>query len=274
MRNNLLKLLLLITIILMPLQVYGEEPKIVKAWLGVYEYNGTYYDPLGNTFDGDNSYNGPDYIYTVIDYQLDNGDIIRQVIKLNDDDGTTDPAPTAVLSWTDPDGNTHTIFEQSGGNTYNVTSLPYTTEIPVGSQIKIIMNDNYNDDNYADGYWDIYISEDGINFSGAHQGGSYYHNLSFVLQNLNRNITWEVQMPYKNSGNEYYSGIIPFNGSEAIIYNISGDTPYAGQTLQYAPPTNFFVTPGGGLSIRAPIPIGAVIVSIIVMLFISYKRVE
>ena len=94
----------------------------MKVWLGVYRYNGTYYDPLGNAFEGENVYwNESSYMYTVINYQLDNGEVIRQIIKLNDNVGTTNPVPTVTLSWTAPDGTTYNIFEQSGGNTYNVT---------------------------------------------------------------------------------------------------------------------------------------------------------
>ncbi|HIQ39388.1 MAG TPA: hypothetical protein EYH53_05220, partial [Methanothermococcus okinawensis] len=103
------------SILLMPLYVYGEGPKIVKAWLGVYRYNGTYYDPFENTFEGESVYwDGNNYYYTVINYQLDNGEIIRHIIKLNDNGGTTNPAPTVALSWTAPDGTTYNIFEQSG----------------------------------------------------------------------------------------------------------------------------------------------------------------
>jgi len=269
--KNILKMLLLMSILLIPLQVYGEGPKIVKAWLGVYRYNGTYYDPLGNTFEGESSYLGPDYEYVVINYQLDNGEIVRQLIKINDNVGTTNPAPTVVLYWTAPDGTKHEIFTQENGNTYNIIPLPYETEIPVGSVIKIKMNDNWDDDNYVDGDWEIKISENGISFINSRQSGSYFHNLSFVLQNLNRSLTWEVPMPYKNKdGEEKYSGIIPFNGSKAIIYDISGNTPYAGQILEFAPPEDFFLPPQNNI-LRIPVPVGAVIISILVMLLTVYK---
>lgn len=270
MKGGVLRLLLVISILLMPLQVYGSSPKIVKAWLGVFRYNGTYYDPLGNTFDGKNSYKGWDYEYVVINYQLDNGEIIRQVIKLNDNLGTTNPAPTVATSWIDPDGKRHTIFRQDRGNTYNVTPLPYITNITPGSLVEIRMNDNYRDDNYADGHWIINISENGISFINARQSGGYFHNLSFVFQNLNRSITWEVPMPYKYGGSyERYSSIIPFNGSNVTIYDISGNTPYRGQRLQYSPPQGFV-----GYPVRVPIPIGAVIVSVVVVLWITYRRME
>ncbi|MBW9221984.1 hypothetical protein KKP97_02940 [Methanothermococcus sp. SCGC AD-155-C09] len=245
MINNLLKLLLIIVIILMPLQVYGENPKVVKAWLGVYRYNGTYYDPLGNTFDGSSSFEGSDYIYTVINYQLSNGDIIRQVIKLNDNLGTTDPAATTVLYWNDKNWVVHNLPNQTVINKYE-------SEIPVGSQIKISMADNYAGTAYGNGIWIVHISENGINFIEASQYGCYYHNVSFVFQNLNTNSIWEVQMPYKNkntiASRVFYSGIIPFNGSNATIYNIHGDTPYAGKILQFAPPTELFKSSGGSAS--------------------------
>jgi len=258
-------------ILLMPLQVYGESPKIVKVWIGVFRYNGTYYDPLGNTFEGESSYSGPDYKYTVINYQLDNGVIIRQVIKLNDNRGTTNPAPTVVLSWTAPDGKTYSVFRQKGRSTYNITPLPYVKEIPVGSQVIVKMNDNYDDDNYADGYWNISISENGIKFKNIYQNSFYHHNLSFVFQNLNTNSTWELQMPHKKIGSVYYSGIIPFNGSNAIIYNISGDTPHKNQVFQYAPPANFFGSPDG---IQMLIGVVIAFIVVILILIIGYKKVK
>ena len=100
MIKNTSFLVLGVMILLSP--VYADSPKVVKSYLGVYEYNGTYYDPLNNTFDGESTYSGPDYNYVVMVYELDNGQTIRQTIPLTDNQGTTDPAPTAVLSWTDP----------------------------------------------------------------------------------------------------------------------------------------------------------------------------
>ena len=262
------------SILLMPLYVYGEGPKIVKVWLGVYRYNGTYYDPLGNTFEGESVYwDRNNYYYTAINYQLDNGEVIRQIIKLNDNRGTSNPAPTVVTSWTAPNGTRYEIFRQENGNTYDVTPLPYETEVEVGSIIEIKMNDHGEDNNYLDGYWKINISENGLNIIEARQSGSHYHNLSFILQNLNRSLTWEIPMPHKNkNGTVYYSGIIPFNGSDAIIDDISGNSNDTGKTLKSHPPKGMF-SPGSKTPIRAPIPIGAVIVSTVVILLIAYRRV-
>ena len=153
-KNSNYMSLSILVVLLLTSSVYADTaPKVVKAYLGVYEYNGTYYDPLGNTFEGESSYSGSDYNYAVIVYELDNGQTIRQTVLLTDDQGTTDPAATAVVSWTDPDGSVHDIFEQSGGTTDNITALPYIAEVPVGSQISLAMNDNFNNDNYADGVW-------------------------------------------------------------------------------------------------------------------------
>ena len=175
--------LLLIGIMLLTSYVYADtSPKVVKAYLGVYEYNGTYYDPLNNTFEGESSYIGWDYNYAVMVYELDNGQTIRQTIPLTDNRGTTEPAPTAALSWTAPNGTTYTIFEQSGGDniyhktTDNVTPLPYVTEIPIGSQVSLVMNDNFNDDNYGDGHWNLNITENGVEILNANQSGGYFHN--------------------------------------------------------------------------------------------------
>ena len=45
-----LKLILILGIFVILSTVYADAPKVVRAYLGVYEYNGTYQDPLGNTF--------------------------------------------------------------------------------------------------------------------------------------------------------------------------------------------------------------------------------
>ncbi|ABR57037.1 hypothetical protein Maeo_1461 [Methanococcus aeolicus Nankai-3] len=282
MIKNILFLVLGVMILLSP--VYADTtPKVVKSYLGVYEYNGTYYDPLGNTFDGGSSYTAPDsdYNYAVIVYELDNGQTIRQTVPLTDNQGTTDPAPTAAVSWTDPDGNTYDLFEQvrdtsvrNNVRTNNLTPLPYIAEIPVGSQIDLKMNDNYNDDNYADGEWKLNITENGITFEDATQYGGYYHNLSFKLTDIDTNGTWNITMPYKNRGppySEYYSGIIPLNGSNATIYDISGNTLDAGKILTSSPPASFF-NPTTSTPTKTPIPIGALILSIIPITYLLYRR--
>ncbi|ABR56662.1 hypothetical protein Maeo_1085 [Methanococcus aeolicus Nankai-3] len=259
-----------IMILLSP--AYAEDaPKVVKSYIGVYEYNGTYYDPLGNTFDGVSSYSGSDYNYAVVVYELDNGQTIRQTVPLTDNGGTTDPAPTAAISWTDPDGNTHDIFEQISTQTNNVTSLPYVAEIPVGSQIDLKMNDNYNDDNYADGEWKLNITENGITFKNATQYGGYHHNLSFKLTDIDTNETWNITMPYKNSGRDYYSGIIPLNGSNATIYDISGSTPNAGGDPLTYEPTNNFIKPKATPT-KTPIPVGALMASMILITYFISSR--
>ena len=269
MRSNLLKLLLLMSIFLMPLQVYAEGPKIERAWLGVYEYNGTFYDPLGNTFDVEGDHPVWDYTYTVINYQLDNGEIIRQIIKVNNREMTLEPVNTGVESWTDENGTIHQINR----------NLPYETEIPVGSQIDIRAGYHmYNDNVYGTGWWIINISENGINFD-AIEKSTGYSNTSFVLQNLNRSSTWDILVSSKDTDRIRYSGIIPFNGSNATIYDIRDYDSPAGTGWNYtcAPPENFFKSssnPGGSTSVRVPIPLGAVIIAIGVMLFISYKRIE
>jgi hypothetical protein len=284
-KNSNYMSLSILVVLLLTSSVYADTaPKVVKAYLGVYEYNGTYYDPLGNTFEGESSYSGSDYNYAVIVYELDNGQTIRQTVLLTDDQGTTDPAATAVVSWTDPDGSVHDIFEQSGGTTDNITALPYIAEVPVGSQISLAMNDNFNNDNYADGVWNLNITENGITFEDATQYGGYFHDLSFKLTDINTNETWNVTMPYKYRVNEgikdyyeWYSGIIPLNGSNATIYNISGNTPDANKTLTYAPPTNpdgspFFLPSNSLISIPTPIPIGALIISSASILYLINRR--
>ena len=267
-------IILALGIIILLSPVYADTaPKVVKSYLGVYEYNGTYYDPLDNTFDGESSYAGPDYNYAVIVYELDNGQTIRQTIPLTDNGGTTDPAPTAAVSWTDPDGNEHDIFEQSGGTTDNVTAIPYIAEVPVGSQISLAMNDNAGDDNYADGKWKLNITENGITFKNATQFGGYFHNVSFKLTDIDTNNTWNITMPYKTSGRDYYSGIIPLNGSNATIYDISGSTSDSGN-LTYSP-----INPDGSpffkptpSPTKTPTPITALILSVISITYLLYKR--
>ncbi|CAB3287462.1 conserved protein of unknown function [Methanocaldococcus lauensis] len=255
-----LKLILILGIFVIFSTVYADAPKVVRAYLGVYEYNGTYQDPLGNTFEGESSYHGQHYYYTVLIYELDNGQKIRQVISLKDNDGATNPAPTTALYWKDPEGNIHQIFTQSGGQTYNVTPIPYKAEIPIGSQIRVVMNDNYRDNNYADGHWDINITENGIRFEHAHQSGGFWHNASFILTDPATNKSWIIPMPYKNSGGrEEYSGIIPLNGSNAIIYDISGNSPYTGKSYTVSSPKGFIHR------VKAPIPVTVSILTVVLI---------
>ncbi|WP_421078088.1 hypothetical protein Mjas_01775 [Methanothermococcus sp. Ax23] len=140
------------------------------------------------------------------------------------------------------------------------------------------MNDNWRDDNYADGHWNLNITENGVEILDAHQSGGYFHNSSFVFTDIDTNETWNVTMPYKNrGGGETYRAIIPLNGSNATIYNISGNTPDANKTLTYAPPTNpdgspFFLPSNSLISIPTPIPIGALIISSASILYLINRR--
>lgn len=46
------------------------------------------------------------------------------------------------------------------------------------------MNDNYNDNNYADGYWPLEITINGPrSYSLCIGAGSFFHNLSIVFTN-------------------------------------------------------------------------------------------
>ena len=80
-------------------------------------------------------------------------------------------------------------------------------------------------------------------------------------------------MPYKTSGRDYYSGIIPLNGSNATIYDISGSTSDSGN-LTYSPPNQggspfFKPTPN---PTKTPNPITALILSVISITYLLYKR--
>jgi hypothetical protein len=264
-------ILLLVGVVLLTSSVYADTtPKIVKAYLGVYEYNGTYYDPLNNTFDGESSYIGPDYNYAVMVFELDNGQTIRQTIRLTDNKGTTNPAPTASLSWTAPDGTTYNIFDQPDWkSTNNITPLPYETEIPIGSQILLVMNDNWNDDNYRDGHWYLNISKNGVEILNAHQSGGFFHNLSFVFTDIATNETWNVSMPYKDKGSTVwridYNATIPLNGSNAIINDKTHGTTY--QVSH-----NGLVKPIASSPIRTLTPIGALIASMVFIIYLINRR--
>jgi hypothetical protein len=254
--------------------VYADTPpKVVKAYLGVYEYNGTYYDPLNNTFEGESKYLGWDYNYAVMVYELDNGQTIRQTIPLTDNKGTTDPAPTAALSWTAPNGTTYNIFDQPDWKTTNnITPLPYVTEIPIGSQISLIMNDNANDDNYRDGDWTLNITENGVEILEGRQSGGYFHNLSFAFTDIDTNETWNVVMPFKNTSanGEWeikYNATIPLNGSNATIYDITHGTNY-----QVSPDGFIKPVPVNNPPVRTPIPLGALIISSASILYLINRR--
>jgi len=162
------------------------------------------------------AYKGSHYYTTVIYTELDTGTVLRHVIKLTDNYGTTEPAPTALISYTTPDGKQTTLFEQTGSQTIPLVTLPYSAEIPLGTKVVIKMNDNYNDNNYADGLWEVLITKDGLFASYATEGGGFYHNTSLLIyDDKTEKLLWEIPFPYKPGGADegkgyWYNFDIPY----------------------------------------------------------------
>jgi hypothetical protein len=218
---------ILIGLLLIANTVVGVE--VSKAWVTVKEEN-----PSGT------AYRGPHYYTTTIYAELDNGVVLRHVIRLTDNYGTTEPAPTALISYTTPDGKQTIVFEQINSQTIPQVSLPYTADIPIGTILTIKMNDNYNDNNYADGLWKITITKTGILASYATEGGGFFHNTSLRIYNdKTGELLWEIPFPYKPSGKNINSGYwynftLPYTGDDATIYD-----GYRKTTNAYPPTEDF-----------------------------------
>jgi hypothetical protein len=231
--------------------------QIVKAW--VYTNKGSSADAF------EYSYEGPHYYYTYIYTQLDNGKVLKYCINLTDNKGTTCPAPTILLNYTLPDGTTVNVFEQSNGNTQPIKPLPYTVEIPIGTKLIIKMNDNFNDNNYKDGEWDIIITESGLQAIYSYERGGYFHNTSLVLLDNETNETiWNVPFPYKNNKTRIeYNFTLPTDGSNATVSDKNN-------TYIYTPPQDYLNIIG--VRLKAPIPLPAIIIAILSIPVIALRR--
>ena len=218
---------ILISLLLIANTVVGAE--VTKAWVTVKED-----DPSGT------AYKGFHYYTTIVYTQLDNGVVLRHVIRLTDDYGTTEPAPTALISYTTPDGKQTVLFQQTDEQTTPLVSLPYTADVPIGTVLTIKMNDNYEDNNYADGLWELTITKTGILASYATEGGGFFHNTSLrIYDDRTGKLLWEIPFPYKPSGKNnnsgyWYNFTLPYTGDDAIIYD-----GYRKTTNVYAPTEDF-----------------------------------
>jgi hypothetical protein len=243
--------------------------QIVKAW--VYTNKGSSADAF------EYSYKGPYYYYTYIYTQLDNGKVLKYCINLTDNLGTTCPAPTILLNYTLPNGTTVEVFEQyeyqyvvngetkTATNTSPIKPLPYTAEIPIGTKLVIKMNDNYNDNNYKDGEWDIIITKNGLRATYCYESGGYFHNTSLVLLDNETNETiWNVPFPYKNNKTRIeYNFTLPTDGSNATVSDKNN-------TYIYTPPQDYLNIIG--VRLKAPIPLPAIIIAILSIPVIALRR--
>jgi len=248
----------LIILLLIPNISFGAQ--IVKAW--VYTNKGSPSDAF------EYSYKGPYYYYTYIYTQLDNGKVLKYCINLTDNLGTTCPAPTILLSYTLPNGTTVEVFEQKNGNTTPKKSLPYTAETPIGTKLVIKMNDNFKDNNYKDGEWDIIITNNGLQATYCYESGGYFHNTSLVLLDNETNETiWNITFPYKNNNKKTkYNFTLPTDGSNAIVTDKQNNNTYV-----YTPPQDYLNIIGNG-KLKAPIPLPAIIIAILSIPVIALRR--
>lgn len=253
---------------------------IQEVWLGVYKYDknsGVYQDPLGGTFEGDESYTkDTQYYYSVINYVMDDGTVKRQVIKLSDSLGDTYPAPTAVLDVEYPDGPTDTFFKQTttGSNTQTVpqTSIPQVVQIPLGSTINLALNDNFNDNDYKDGRFSITISENGeeltIDRTMTSENPGFFHNNSVIIFDKNTGEFIEIPMTSQVSGSEINDTLsIDIKNAVATVKNNLNNATTSTSLYPILNPLRSAKT-----TIKLPGPIYANILSVFLIIFIFRNR--
>ena len=254
MRRAVLTLFVLI----MMFSSFASAYRIESVKVEVHKYDGTY--PCGGRnvpitlsdswgeFNGICSYLGPYYYYTTILVKLDNGARLRYIIALKDNKGTTIPAPT--------------VLGTEGGP----QKIEQTQTFSVWDDFWVWMNDNWRDNNYVDGRWHIFITETSIQAIYAAESGGYFHNTSIIVMNVDTGENWTIPMPYKSHGEvSDYNFTIPTDGNNATVTDLKH-----GETHTYAPPnpTRLFAAP----SRRAPVPIGVVLLTIIVLVVLEKRR--
>jgi len=253
-----MKRMALILMAVIMLSSFVSAYKIESVKVEVHKYDGTY--PCGGMnvpitledswgeFNGICSYLGPYYYYTTILVKLDNGVRLRYIISLRDNRGTTTPAPTVLGSASGPQ------------------RIEQTQTFSVGDDFWVWMNDNYNDNNYVDGRWHVFITETSIQAIYAAESGGYFHNTSMIVMNVDTGENWTVPLPFKSHGEvSNYNFTIPTDGSNATVTDLKHN-----ETYTYSPPnpSQLFGAPPK----KAPVPIGVVIFTAVIILMLTEKR--
>ncbi len=191
-------------------------------------------DPSGT------SYSGPNYYVTKLHFYLVDGEIVDFYIGLNDTDGITNPAATIVSRIYCDNGTTVELFSGVGDDVTPLYDLPIRMKIKPGDSIEIHMNDNYNDNNYGDGYFPIMITDTGLrSYDDCYEGGGFYHYTWFNIYNTNKSTLHVIpylykpnnygyptywyrilEISFKPDNTVYYD--IYYHQSDSIQYEISG----------------------------------------------------
>ncbi len=177
-------------------------------------------DPTGTAYSGPNYYVVNIYLYLV------NREILNVHWKLIDNLGLTEPAATIIDYIYFRNGSSIQIFDVSSGDATPLVTLPYQVTLYPGDQIHVLMNDNYNDNNYGDGAFPIEFTSQGFrSYSSCYEGGGFFHNTSVIITNLNNSASGGFSH-YKpaNTGVYYtidYVNLLFYSG---ISYSITDDT--------------------------------------------------
>ncbi len=174
-------------------------------------------DPSGTAYAGSHYYVVHIYMYLV------NGEVLEIHWKLEDNYGVTDPAPTIIEYIYYSNGSTIQLFDTSTGSATPLVSLPYRAILYPGDKILVRMNDNYNDNNYGDGYFPVLFTMNGFkSYNYFTEGGGFYHLTSIIITNTRTSTSGEIQH-YKppNSNTQYNIDYATLLFTDSIIYSIT-----------------------------------------------------
>ncbi|ABR54188.1 hypothetical protein Mevan_0279 [Methanococcus vannielii SB] len=206
-----------IFILLLLLLTSVSSQEITDAWVGIHKFNGTYYDALGNTFSGKGLVNG-DY-YTVINYRLSDGTIIRQDMTFSDTYGSGrnyDPTPSVALSIGDKE-----IFKVGSNNDFQNSipkDMPYIQNIPIGSTLSLAVSDRTNPSatTYGASQINLGINSWGVNGTKTNKNVTQMQNFTIKLTDTTNNNSLNIPLTTKGGGYGIYNDTIKLDFKEGI----------------------------------------------------------
>ncbi len=151
------------------------------------------------------AYQGPYYYNVIMEFHLVDGEIVNVYLGLNDSAGLTIPAANIVGTIYFANGTSILVFGGIGTtNVYPLYPLPITFRLLPGDRFEIYMNDNYNDNNYGDGFFPIEITDHGIkSYDVCWEGGGWYHYTWFIINNTFIGKSYNTPALYKPAGYSY-----------------------------------------------------------------------
>ncbi len=194
-------------------------------------------DPRNTAYQGSNYYN------VIMSFHLIDNEIVNVYLALNDSAGYTIPAPTIVGTIYFSNGSSIQVFGGIGSDVYPEYPLPVTFRLEPGDRFEMYMNDNFDDNNYGDGYFPIEITDYGLkSYDKCHEGGGWYHYTWFVINNTSTgksfetpamykppNYSWPTywyeiyEVSFKPDNSTYYD--FYYHQSDSVQYEISGLIP-------------------------------------------------